>query len=229
MAVLPANAEAPLASATELDTLSASLIIKRYPEGVSVLSSNLSPALQSKLEDMQRSGYKVSSIKPDMAELQNLTQQVIKKNDINRFLIRAYGENPGCPVYFQQEFIPYAMREDGLPAINSLRELEQQTSQALEQIYTRHHGWRSIGFTHINAVSESVTAWIISAAQATESISKTALEDCQITLQPDQLRIVSQMIALDYLTNAVKGQFYHSQGVPLTHYRSMALESLHKK
>ena len=222
----PVNVEAPLVSATELDTLSPSTIIKRYPQGVSVQSSNLSPALKKKLEEMQRSGYEISFVKPDMAEFQVLTQQVIKKNGISRFLIKAYGENPGCSVYFQQEFIPYAMRKEGASSINSIRELEQQSTEALKQVYQNHHGWRNIGFTGMDTATSSITTWINSAAQATESISKAALKDCRVSLKTDQLKIVSQMITLDYLTNAVKGQFYHSLGVPLTHYRLMALESL---
>ena len=118
------------------------------------------------------------------------------------------------------------MRKEGASSISSIRELEQQSTEVLKQVYQNHHGWKNIGFTEMSAATPSITKWINSAAQATESISKAALKDCRVSLQPDQLKVVSQMITLDYLTNAVKGQFYHSLGVPLTHYRLMALGSL---
>ena len=218
----------PVVSLTELDSLSTSSIKQHYPNGISVFRSNLSHGLKVKLERLIEENYKIVYLNTDSSTLQRLTQEVISKSNITRFLITAYDGNPGCSLFFSQEFIPHIMRENGKPAISGVKELTDLSSDQLSNIRDNHHLWNNLGYDTGTEPPETIKNWLTNSAKATHSINRSALSDCKVSLNDKQQELVDQLISLDYLSNAVRGLFYTKQGIKVTHYRQLAVETLPK-
>ena len=218
----------PLASATELEVLDQSEIRQRYPKGLSIFSNTLTPSLKSKLEALSKDGFTINWVRPNIQELQALTHSAIKKSGISYFLVKAYGERPGCSPFFQNEFLPFVLRKNNATDVTSLKKLKDHSASYYSSVLEQHHLWKNIGYRNMTRADSAVQEWIVSASKVTESISQSALMDCKVSLDSEQLVIINRLITLDYLSNAVRGLFYKKLGTPLTHYRQLAVDSLNK-
>ena len=216
----------PVVSATELNALSAANIRQNYPNGISVFRLNLSHRLKAKLERLIKEDYKIVYLNTDSITLQRLTREVISKSNITRFLIMAYDGNPGCSLYFSQEFIPHVMRQNEESAISGIKRLPELTPEQLSDVRDDHHLWNNLGYDAGTEPPEAVKNWLTNSARATHSINRSALSDCKVYLNDKQQELVDQLISLDYLSNAVRGLFYTKQGIKVTHYRQLAVATL---
>lgn len=222
------HAPLPVVSIRELDTLSATNIRQHYPDGIAVFRLNLLPGLKAKLDQLEKEGYTITYLGTDSKALQALTSEVISKSNITRYLLMAYDSNPGCSMFFSQEFIPHIMRREGQSAIADIEDLAKLTPEQLSGIKDNHHLWKDLGYETGTGLSQEVENWVANSAKAASAINRSALSDCKVHLDKKQQTIVNQLISLDYLSNAVQGLFYSGQGINVTHYRQLAVETLPK-
>ena len=109
------KAPLPLVSATELDPLTAKTIKQRYPEGFRIFTTNITPLLRKKLKKLATENYNVLFIQPDNRELRQLALSVIQHDGFNTFLVKVFGEQPGCSPFLSREMVEYGTRKKQHP------------------------------------------------------------------------------------------------------------------
>ncbi|WP_236631468.1 hypothetical protein [Endozoicomonas numazuensis] len=218
----------PLVSATELDPLTTSDIHKRYPKGFRIFTNNITPLLRKKLNRLTTTDYQVQYVQPDGNELRKITLSVVQNDGFSHFLVKVLGEKPGCSPFLSQEMTEYGTRKHGRPLIKKISKLPSLTTKDLLSLIQDHHWWINVGYENYQNTPEVVTSWLHQAGYDNAKLINAGLKDCSVTLSKAQLDEFSQLTALSYLNNAVRGLFYSKQGSSITHYRTVAVESLNK-
>ncbi|MGY0216829.1 hypothetical protein ACWJJH_05505 [Endozoicomonadaceae bacterium StTr2] len=216
----------PLVSATFLDDLSPADIRHEYPDGIQIYGNTLSPVLKKQLQDMADSGFQVIFLENDDSVLQQITHDVLASAELEQFLLKVYGTPESSKAFLYDEVLPYCLRRPGYESPRSTQVLVNFQPDVYANDFPRHHLWKNIGFKNENSTDKSVVGWVNEHAEATEHIHDSGFRSCGLVLSREQLRILSRMIALDYLSNAVRGRFYLAKGSEITYYRQLAVETL---
>lgn len=227
----------PLVSARYLERLSSEIITKNYPHGVKVLMLNATMSLKKKLKKLESKDFKVIWLVQDNKEMEALAMKVVSQKNYTsllRFLSRAYGASGAgaqmqvsvCPVFLKKEFIPYVIRETRPIHELSLQTLGDYSSDFYQRFLVNHYFWNDLGYPGMVEVPERIQDWIIQSVPAIKKINQLALGTCRANLPLDKFSFVSQLIALDYLSNAVRGLYYQNHQGQLHRYRKLAVETL---
>ncbi len=216
----------PLVSLLTLEAMSKRDICKNYPTGIKVTEQRMPRRLLQKLRELEQSGYPIKWYKPDIERLQAYTTHVIHKADLAAYLNEVYGEEPGCSSFIYKELLKRALK-DHLPTETScLKDISEKTASFYRSVLANHRYWSNIGFTGLNNAPEDVQTWLKQSAKATEQINNRALKKCLINLSPEQLTEISQLTALHFLNDAVKGLNHISERALLPHYRKLAVKAV---
>ncbi|AMO57125.1 hypothetical protein GZ77_00540 [Endozoicomonas montiporae] len=211
----------PLVSATELDSRTLSDITFAYPNGITVFSDSLSPALEQRLLELEKSGYPIVRTTPDRKLLQQLTAEVIKHDQLQAFLQRVYSENPGCPTFMTSELLLYGLR--GVSS-STLNVLEQLSPDDYRRIIAQHHWWKNLGYDSQASAPEPVQQWLSKCTRTGHSDHLATLDSCGLSLNRAQMDAFGQLIGLSYLSNTVRGLYYRIMKRKNTHYRQLAVD-----
>ena len=157
-----------------------------------------------------------------------MTVSVVQNDGFSHFLIKVLGEKPGCAPFLSQEMMEYGTRKNGRPLIKKISKLPSLTTKDLQSLAQEHHWWINIGYDGYQSAPQAVMGWLHKAGSDNTKLISAGLKDCSVTLTKAQLDEFSQLTALSYLNNTVRGLFYSKQGSSLTHYRTVAVDSLNK-
>ena len=233
--ISPLKRQLPLVQARYLENLSNKEVKHRYPRGVQVLALNATMALKNRLEKMQKKGFSVVWLEERNKEMQALTFKVVSQSNyvsLLYFLSRVYevsggGQVSTCSPFLKDDFIPYAINEKMPISKLSLGNLNDHPTEFYQRLLVNSHFWNDIGYNSMVEVPERIQDWLARSVKATETLNKLAIHACHARLPRDKFTFVSQLIALSYLSDAVKGLYYkYHDGQLRDRYIKLAVETL---
>ncbi len=152
--------------------------------------------------------------------------RVLKHAQLDAFLQQVYSDKETSKAFLQDEVLPYCLRKPGAPTLKSLEKLSELNVSEYEVLWPGHHLWRNIGYPNESYAPSNLVKWINDNAERTVKKHAVAFKECGLELSDDQISLLSRLIALDYLSDAVRGKFYLNKGSDISYYRELAVNTL---
>ena len=218
--------QAELVSATALDHLTTEQIRHKYPAGIQVCRSTLSADLKQRLETIAADGFRIDWLETDSQKLRQITSELLPIAQPEAFLKKIYESSDTACFFLVKEVLPHCLRRTD---VASIRELQTLSPAVYAQRWPYHHFWKNIGYASADKASPELLHWLKQTALQTEALNAAGFRHCGLFLSAEQIKELSRLIALDYLSNLVRGRLYFEAGSKLTYFRKMAVDSVRIK
>ena len=103
------------------------------------------------------------------------------------------------------------------------------TPDQIRSIYNASHYWNNIGYSDASQAPAELKQWIQQQSTRILPHIHTMASVNDLMLSDPQRQQLSQLMILEYLSEAVRGLYYSRQHATLSFYRQLAVKTLRKQ